>query len=223
LRRWAEDLLRRRGVLHHAASLTMLRTGRAEATAHAKLTLPQRFMERPRSMALLGRSVGGATLVLTLCSVVCCSRAPERKPPPRRAVQTVPRQPPSIPAEPPFGPLRSEASGFSCAVDDALAAKCRRCHTTPTRHGAPFALLTWEDAQRRFRDKPVWQHIGSAVKSGFMPYRLPANPPIEPLNDGEKRSLLEWVAAGAPRQDCTPDAGAPKRGRPRRGGTPSGT
>ena len=109
-----------------------------------------------------------------------------------------------LPEEPPVEVLRVASSGLPCAVDDAFAAKCRRCHTIPTRHGAPFVFLTWQDTQQKRGDEPLSMLIGRAVRSGFMPYRIEANPKVEPLTDEEKKTILDWVDAGAPRQDCDP-------------------
>jgi uncharacterized membrane protein len=112
--------------------------------------------------------------------------------------------PTPIPLEPPVETLRVPSSGLPCAVDDVLAAKCRRCHTVPTRHGAPFALLTWEDTHAVVRDRVTFEVMGRAVTSGFMPYNVQANPPVERLTDQEKQTIVDWVAAGAPRAACPP-------------------
>jgi hypothetical protein len=88
-----------------------------------------------------------------------------------------------------------------------LKAKCRRCHTEPRRHGAPFSLLRWEDFQLVHRNEPLHAHVGKVVRSGFMPYRIPANPPVEPLSEAEKKVLIDWSEAGGPRGEC--DAHAP--------------
>jgi hypothetical protein len=112
-----------------------------------------------------------------------------------------------LPEEPPVELARVPNSGIPCAVDDVFARKCRRCHTVPTRHGAPFVFLTWEEAQQKRGDQPLTALIGRAVRSGFMPYRIDANPKVEPLTEEEKKIVLDWVDAGAPRQDC--DSAAP--------------
>ena len=111
-----------------------------------------------------------------------------------------------LPAEPPVELLRAPHSGLPCKVDDVFAGKCRRCHTIPTRHGAPFVFLTWEDTRQDRAGQPLYAVIGRAVRTNFMPYRVPANPPVEPLSDDEKKIILDWIDAGAPRQDCDPNA-----------------
>jgi hypothetical protein len=107
-----------------------------------------------------------------------------------------------LPEEPPVELLRVADSGLPCAVDDVFARKCRRCHTIPTRHGAPFVFLTWQDTQQTRADQPLTALIGRAVRSGFMPYRIEANPKVEPLTDDEKKIILDWIDAGAPRVVC---------------------
>lgn len=112
-----------------------------------------------------------------------------------------------LPEEPPVELLRVPDSGLPCAVDDVFAKKCRRCHTVPTRHGAPFVFLTWQDTQQTRADQPLTALIGRAVRSGFMPYRIDANPKVEPLTEDEKKIILDWVDAGAPRADCASGQG----------------
>jgi hypothetical protein len=120
----------------------------------------------------------------------------------RRAA--LPRQP--LPEEPPVETLRVPNSGIPCKVDDAFAAKCRRCHTIPTRHGAPFVFLTHQEVQQERGGQKLAALIGRAVRSNFMPYRIDANPPVQPLTDEEKQHILDWIDAGAPREDCDPNA-----------------
>src|SRR5688572_6907768 len=92
-----------------------------------------------------------------------------------------------LPEEPPVETTRVPDSGLPCDVDDVFARKCRRCHTIPTRHGAPFVFLTWQDTQQARGDQPLAALIGRAVRSGFMPYRIEANPPVQPLTEEEKK------------------------------------
>ncbi|HWA73188.1 MAG TPA: hypothetical protein VG937_12655 [Polyangiaceae bacterium] len=119
---------------------------------------------------------------------------------------SVPSEPEPIPEEPPLGPLRAENAELPCDVDDVLARKCRRCHAIPPRHGAPFPLFTWTDLQAMRSSQPIYEVVARVVQTGYMPYRIPANPPVEPLTDAEKKTLLDWVAAGAPRESCKPTA-----------------
>lgn len=111
-----------------------------------------------------------------------------------------------LPEEPPVELPRVPNSGLPCDVDDVLARKCRRCHSVPTRHGAPFVLLTWDDTRQDRQGQLLVSVIARAVRSGFMPYRVEANPPVQPLTDEEKKIILDWVDAGAPRADCASEA-----------------
>lgn len=135
-----------------------------------------------------------------------------------QAPAPVPALPEALPLEPPFGPLRAPKAGLPCAVDTVFADKCRRCHTTPTRHGAPFPLLTWQQATQRYHGEPLTRVMGAVVRSGFMPYQVETNPPVQPLTEAEKKTLLDWIEAGAPRGECEssvePNAPAPTRKSP---------
>jgi uncharacterized membrane protein len=127
---------------------------------------------------------------------------------------------PPIPLETPVETLRVPNSGFPCAVDDVLAAKCRRCHTLPARHNAPFSLLTWDDTRGMIGDRIRYLVMASVTQSGYMPYNIPANPPVERLTDEEKKAIADWVEAGAPKAACPPAPAASVSAR-RRG--PKGT
>jgi hypothetical protein len=111
-----------------------------------------------------------------------------------------------MPEEPPVETLRVPDSGLPCQVDDVFARKCRRCHTVPTRHGAPFVFFTWQDTHQDRAGQPLYEIIGRAVSSGFMPYKVEANPPVQPLTEEEKKVIVDWVAAKAPRGSCDPSA-----------------
>lgn len=161
---------------------------------------PVRLMHRaPRSLRLI--------LMLALSWAGGCKHQPAPEAQGREANQVLPAvTAPSIPLEPPVETLRVQNSGFPCAVDDLLAAKCRRCHTIPPRHNAPFALLTWDDAHGMVGDRRRYLVMASVTKSGYMPFRIPANPPVEPLTDEEKKTIADWVEAGAPKAACPPAA-----------------
>ncbi len=119
-----------------------------------------------------------------------------------------------MPEEPPVETTRVPNSGLPCQVDDVFARKCRRCHTVPTRHGAPFVFFTWEDTRQDRLGQPLYASIGRAVSSGFMPYKIEANPPVIPLTDEEKKIIVDWVAAGGPKEACDPSAPDGKKAAP---------
>lgn len=131
-----------------------------------------------------------------------------------RAAEYARRAAQPLPEEPPVETLRVANSGLPCKVDDVFASKCRRCHTIPTRHGAPFVFLTWDDTRQERLGQPLYAVIGRAVRSNFMPYRIEANPPVQQLTDEEKKIVLDWVDAGAPREVCDPSAPDAKKPPP---------
>jgi hypothetical protein len=137
----------------------------------------------------------------------------------RSAAKPLPPPKLELPIEPPFGPLEVDNSGLPCDVEAVLKAKCRRCHTEPRRHSAPFPLLRWEDLQLVHRNEPLYVHVAKVVRSGFMPYRIPANPPVEPLSEAEKNVLTDWSEAGGPRGACGPDARTSDASAPDAGAT----
>lgn len=155
--------------------------------------------------------------LLAIAAIIAGTRKP--KPPtlvtaPQSTPQAFSSSPPEpIPEEPPFGPLRVEDSGLPCDVDEVLANKCRRCHGIPPRHGAPFPLYTHEHLKMLRGTQPIYEIVARVVASGFMPYRIEANPPIESLSDTEKKTLLDWVGAGAPSGSCKP--AKPQKKRPK--------
>jgi hypothetical protein len=122
---------------------------------------------------------------------------PKRPPQTTTAAPTASYVAPPIPLEPVWGPLKRPDSDLPEAVDDVLAAKCRRCHSVPPRHSAPFPLDTWSDTRGKHHGQPIYERIGKVVESGFMPMMIPANPPVERLTDAEKQTLVAWVAEGA--------------------------
>jgi hypothetical protein len=131
-----------------------------------------------------------------------------------RAAEAARRAALPLPEEPPVELLRTPDSGLPCKVDDVFANKCRRCHTVPTRHGAPLVFLTWDDTRQDRLGQPLYAVIGRAVRTNFMPYRVEANPPVQQLTDEEKKIVLDWVDAGAPREDCSPNAPGAKKAAP---------
>ena len=94
-----------------------------------------------------------------------------------------------------------------CEARSVLQQKCVRCHQDPPQNEAPFPLLTFEDvhatpyAQMYDVDDEAWELMLNAVETGFMPpvTLFPdLDPPVEPLTDDEKNTLLDWLRAEAP-------------------------
>jgi hypothetical protein len=150
--------------------------------------------------------------------VVLRVERPRRPPPTRTPAPATSHVEAPLPPEPPWGPLKVPNANLPAGVDAVLAAKCRRCHGAPTRHSAPFSLYTWTDTRAVHNGQPIYQRLGNAVETGFMPQLIPANPPVEKLTDAERQTLLAWVSAGAPSQSDLATA-APVPPPPRAQGT----
>src|SRR5690348_7067835 len=90
---------------------------------------------------------------------------PKRPPPATTAAPVASYVPLPIPLEEPWGPPKVPSSDLPAEVDDVLANKCRRCHGSPTRHSAPFALYTWADTRGQYNGQPIYRRLGMAVES----------------------------------------------------------
>lgn len=153
------------------------------------------------------------------------ARAAERRERERERVAQLHAAEP-LPEEPPVELLQVPNSGLPCEVDHVFSRKCRRCHSIPPRHGAPMAFLTWDDTRQDRLGQPLYAVIGRAVRTDFMPYKVEANPKVEPLTPAEKRIILDWVEAGAPRGACSvsePSASVPSSATPKAPKAPSST
>jgi hypothetical protein len=92
----------------------------------------------------------------------------------------------------------ASSSGEASAY--GVMAVCRRCHTRPPEHGAPFALLTWEDTQQPFGvgGELRYMRMLQAVRDGSMPYtESDIEPPVAALSTAEKETLVTWLEQGA--------------------------
>jgi hypothetical protein len=99
-----------------------------------------------------------------------------------------------------------------CAALQVVRDKCQRCHTDPPKDGAPVPFLTYDDFQRPYGSsgsRKYWEAAADAVERDIMPY-LALNepptslmPPVEPLTDDEKATLLGWLQQGAPAEGGT--------------------
>lgn len=92
-----------------------------------------------------------------------------------------------------------------CAPNQVLESVCQHCHTSPTKSGAPFPLVTYSDIHAKLDGRPIWFWMEQFVTSGDMPL-----PPVE-ITDSQRQTLVEWLRAGAPSGDpscATEDAGA---------------
>jgi hypothetical protein len=163
-------------------------------------------------------------LGVLMFAVVSRMERPKRPAPKKAAAPVTSYVEPPIPPEAPWGPLTQPNSDLPAAVDDVLARKCRRCHAVPARHSAPFPLFTWADTRGERNGEPIYQRLGKAVATGFMPNMIPANPPIEALTEAEKQTLIAWVSAGAPSaSQAAKTISENQKKKPRTGPVPSGS
>jgi hypothetical protein len=90
-----------------------------------------------------------------------------------------------------------------CDAYKVVNCVCQQCHQDPTVNGAVMPLMTYEDTQAPFplatSATLVWQRMQAAVKSGSMPETSNPSvvPPVEPLTEAERQTLLDWFAQGA--------------------------
>lgn len=138
------------------------------------------------------------TLPLLVASIAACATPIEQYDPgsiPQEATTSM--MPASEPAAPSW-----------CAVSQVLADKCQRCHSSPPQHGAPFALVTYEDTQiQSAKAKPRYTRIAKVVANDSMPPSyIELDPPAEPLSEAERALLTDWCEQGAPfgDEDCAP-------------------
>jgi uncharacterized membrane protein len=82
-------------------------------------------------------------------------------------------------------------------VDAVLASRCRKCHSDPPQHDAPFPLLTWANTHERYANdgnKPIYQLMGVRIHDESFPMPPEGNP----MTDADRAVLDKWIAKGAP-------------------------
>jgi hypothetical protein len=92
-----------------------------------------------------------------------------------------------------------------CEALTVIRAKCQRCHQQPPLNGAPVPFLTYDDTQAPYGSSEFkyFEVMLPAVEEGRMPYVAlnspPTSimPPVEPLTDEEKATLVGWLMQGA--------------------------
>lgn len=132
------------------------------------------------------------------------SLAPESAP---ATNQERPRQGPApgqrTPA--PWGNRLTPDSGFPCEIEKILATSCRRCHWEPREYDAPFSLVKWEATRETRSGKFIFELMRKQVAADLMPpvLEVVAEPPVEALRSEDKKTLLEWLEAGAEKSNDT--------------------
>jgi hypothetical protein len=98
-----------------------------------------------------------------------------------------------------------------CAAYEIINCVCQQCHQNPPLHGAPLPLVTYANTQAPYPaaapTKKVWQEMQAVITSRFMPFMgdLTVMPPVQPLSDSQRATMLSWLAQGAldtGGQDC---------------------
>jgi hypothetical protein len=92
-----------------------------------------------------------------------------------------------------------------CDALTVIRDKCQRCHGDPLKNGAPAPFLTYEDTQKLYPTSDMtWADVMlPAVEKDIMPFvalnegTKPIMPPVEPLTDAEKDTLVTWLKQGA--------------------------
>jgi hypothetical protein len=79
---------------------------------------------------------------------------------------------------------------------------CQQCHQNPTRNGAAMPLMTYEDTQAHYPPSSssfVWEKMEVAVSNRSMPETSDpsVDPPVQPLTEAQRKTLLDWLAQGA--------------------------
>lgn len=87
----------------------------------------------------------------------------------------------------------TSAERLPCKVETVLVKRCQECHTSPLANGAPFPLLTYANTQAEYFGTPIYERMGVAIETDFMPLD-----PREKLPPDERATMLDWIADGAP-------------------------
>lgn len=116
------------------------------------------------------------------------------------------------------GASGADATGLPCDVGKVLASKCQACHASAPKAGAGTALVTWDDLQKPGPGASSGKKVRELVKE-----RIHAVDGVMPPGGGmapaDKKTLDDWLAAGAPKGEgcvvtpppdttplpCTPD------------------
>jgi mono/diheme cytochrome c family protein len=86
------------------------------------------------------------------------------------------------------------ATGLPCAVSNVLSKQCQTCHDSQPKSGASTSLVTYDDLQKDFNGKKVYELVETLIHrdsgSGGMP-------PAGKLSDADLGAIDDWVRGGA--------------------------
>lgn len=100
------------------------------------------------------------------------------------------------------------AGGLPCDVVDVLERNCGECHGNEPKFGAPMPLASYDDFLVPAVTDPA-RPVHALVAERIVAEDSPM-PPIEPIDDADRKVLLDWIAAGAQLDaaaDCEVDDG----------------
>ena len=87
-------------------------------------------------------------------------------------------------------------------MEEVLANSCRRCHWEPQENDAPFGMLSVDGIHEERSGKPIFELMKAMVQADLMPpLDALVTPDVTPLSPEQKKTLLTWLEAGAPRSD----------------------
>ncbi len=88
----------------------------------------------------------------------------------------------------PAGPASGD---FPCDVGAIIAARCQPCHQNPTKNGAHFSLLSYEDTRQPFGPGTLrFQRMAQVIEPDFLPHMPPHGQPQPTL--AELDTLRAW-------------------------------
>lgn len=97
---------------------------------------------------------------------------------------------------------------YPCEVWQVLHDRCHCCHQDPTKGGAPFPLLSYEDAHAVYNmttGKLRWERMKEVVQPDGLPHM-----PFSTAKDttaAQRKVLSEWLDACAPPAESYGDGG----------------
>jgi mono/diheme cytochrome c family protein len=98
-------------------------------------------------------------------------------------------------------PSGNTVTGLPCSVARVIAKSCATCHAQTLSGGAPNRMLTYEDLAAI----SITDGVSTVAEVAVARMRAASGtmPPSGALEPKEVEAVAKWVAAGAPRGDCS--------------------
>lgn len=90
--------------------------------------------------------------------------------------------------------------GVPCGVATVISKNCTGCHQNPIKNAAPMSLMTLADFQATAKSdatKKVYQVIPTRLTPTDPTKRMPPPAVLDALSDTDKKTVVDWVNAGA--------------------------